>query len=135
MVEKDSGEEESYMDTYSLTYQATTSHRRQNQVRLKPTSVRFSQDSIAGNFKNGGSVQDLAAQLKAGKVDPSTIPTIHIVVKDGKFFTLDNRRLKAFQEAGIDIPYTKLDSIPRGERFKFRTKDEGVDIRVRGGSQ
>jgi len=101
--------------------------------RIDPKSIRFSQDSIAPNFRNnGGSVQELAAKLKSGQVDPSTIPSIRIVVKDGKVFTLDNRRLRAFQEAGIDIPFKKLDSIPKRDLDKFSTIYEGVDIIIRG---
>ena len=55
-----------------------------------------------------------------------------LVEKDGRIFTLDNRRLKAFQEAGIPIRYEKLDSIPKKEIFKFTTKNQGVDIEIRG---
>ena len=104
--------------------------------RIDPKTIRFSQDSIAPDFKGGvGGVEDLAAKLKAGQVDPSTIPPIRIVVKDGKVFTLDNRRLRAFQEAGIDIPFERLDSIPKSELFKFTTKTDGVDIIIRGANQ
>ena len=98
-------------------------------------SVRFCQDSIAGNFKEGGNVLELGAKLKAEQVDLSSIPPIRIVVKDGKVFTLDNRRLRASQEAGVDIPFIKLDRIPRSERFKFKTKNDGIDIHIRGGGQ
>ena len=104
--------------------------------RIDPKTIRFSQDSIAPDFKGGvGGVEDLAAKLKSGQVDPSTIPPIRIVVKDGKVFTLDNRRLRAFQEAGIDIPFERLDSIPKSELFKFTTKNDGVDIIIRGANQ
>jgi hypothetical protein len=54
-------------------------------------------------------------------------------VKDGKVFTLDNRRLKAFQDAGIPIPFEKLDAIPKREMFKFTTVNDGIDIVVRPG--
>ncbi|QAR31105.1 hypothetical protein EQP59_07045 [Ornithobacterium rhinotracheale] len=63
--------------------------------------------------------------------NPKTIPAIRIVEKDGLIYTLDNRRLKVFQEAGIDIPYTKLDKIPESEMFKFTTKNEGKTIEIR----
>ena len=63
--------------------------------------------------------------------DPSKIDPIRIVVKDGKVFTLDNRRLKAFQDAGINIPFRKLDKIPKRQKSKFSTINEGVDITVR----
>ena len=46
-------------------------------------------------------------------------------------FTLDNRRLKAFQDAGIEVPFVKLDDIPKRELFKFTTKNEGISIVIR----
>ena len=100
--------------------------------RIDPSEIRFSQDSISGTFKNGDSVADLAAKLKNGTVDPSSIPAIRLVERNGKIFTLDNRRLKAFQEAGIEIPYQLLEKIPKREMFKFTTINDGIDIIIRG---
>ena len=100
--------------------------------RIDPKTIRFSQDSIASEFKGGaGAVEDLAAKFKAGQVDPLTIPPIRIVVKDRKVFTLDNRRLSAFEEAGIEIPFERLDSIPLKELDKFTTINDGVEIIIR----
>lgn len=73
-------------------------------------AIRFSQNSIASNFKDGSNVEDLINQLKSGK--KINIEPIRIVQKDNMVFTLDNRRLYANQQAGIEIPYTKLDTIP-----------------------
>jgi hypothetical protein len=56
---------------------------------------------------------------------------IRLVIKDGQIFTLDNRRLKAFQDAGVDIPFVKLDRIPGNQLFKFTTENEGISIEVR----
>ena len=56
------------------------------------------------------------------------IPPIRLVEKDNMIFTLDNRRLKAYQEAGVDIPYVKLDKVPTEELDKFSTKNNGVSI-------
>ena len=54
------------------------------------------------------------------------------MVKDGKVFTLDNRRLYSFQQAGIkEIPYIKLNDIPANQNFKFTTINEGKSIEVR----
>ena len=62
-------------------------------------------------------------------VDP-----IRVFERNGKTFTLDNRRLKAFQEAGVPIrttPATAAEVVT--EAWKFTTKNEGTSIRVRGG--
>ncbi|PCJ19620.1 MAG: hypothetical protein COB02_07695, partial [Candidatus Cloacimonadota bacterium] len=48
---------------------------------LKNTDdIRFTQDSIAGNFKDKGSILKLIAELKGGK-NPSTIDPIRIFEK------------------------------------------------------
>ena len=96
---------------------------------IDPRKIRFSQNNIASNFKNGDDVQNLIDKLKSGqKIE---IEPIRIVEKDGMIFTLDNRRLYAFQKAGMEIPYVKLDKIPKKENFKFSTTNNGVSIEVR----
>jgi len=100
---------------------------------IDPATIRFSQDSIKGTFKAGGSVDDLAAGLKAGTIKPGDIPAIRLVDKDGALFSLDNRRLQAFQQAGVPIPYRM--ATPQevaAEAFKFSTGNGGTSIRVRG---
>jgi hypothetical protein len=97
--------------------------------RIDPSTIRFSQNTISENFgdRPTGSLE-LAGRLKAGEVDPSSIPEIRIVVKGQGVFTLDNRRLSAFQEAEIEIPYRRLESIPLREERKFTTTNDGVAI-------
>jgi len=54
--------------------------------------------------------------------------------RNGSVFTLDNRRLAAFQEAGVDIPYRM--ATPEeiaSEMWKFSTRNDGTSIRIRGG--
>ena len=75
----------------------------------------------------------MIAGLKNKTINPKDIPPIRIVEKDGLTYTLDNRRLKAFQEAGVDIPYEKLDAILESEMFKFTTTNSGATIEIRGG--
>ena len=69
--------------------------------------VRFSQDSISGSFKNGGTVNDLAASLTGtgGQELASQIPPIRLVQQDSLLYTLDNRRLAAFSQTDLQVPY------------------------------
>ena len=97
---------------------------------INPRLIRFSQDGRSLSFKDGGSVDDLVNGLLDGTVSPGDIPPIRIVVKDGQVYTLDNRRLYAFQQADVDVPYVRLDAIPPGEMFKFTTVNEGTSIGV-----
>ncbi len=103
--------------------------------KINPSDVKFSQGSISKNFKDGISIEDLTKGLKNGSISPNDVPAIRIVEKDGKIFTLDNRRLKAFQDAGVDINYKKLDEIPKNEQFKFKDynsgKTDGTNIIIR----
>ncbi|GBF58727.1 hypothetical protein PbB2_02415 [Candidatus Phycosocius bacilliformis] len=46
-------------------------------------------------------------------------------------FTLDNRRLYAFQKAGVEVPYQKLDAVPKRQMFKFTTTNNGASINIR----
>ena len=99
---------------------------------IDPHTVNFSQSSIKGSFSNGGSVDELAQGLKNGSVDPSSIPPIRLLEKDGQLFTLDNRRLETFRRAGVDIPYKMATSQEiASQGWKFTTRNGGKSIRVR----
>ena len=98
---------------------------------INPKSIKFSQNNIKDDFSDGKSFESLINGLKDGSISQKDIPAIRIVEKDGKIFSLDNRRLNAFQEAGVDISFKKLDNIPRKEHRKFSTKNEGESIEIR----
>ncbi len=101
---------------------------------LNPSTIRFSQNSISGAFRDGGSVKQLATDLENGTVDPGSIPAIRVVQRDGNIYTLDNRRLAAFQQAGVDVPYRL--ATPQeiaNEGWKFTTTNDGTSILIRGG--
>jgi RHS repeat-associated protein len=103
--------------------------------KINPAKVRFSQNSIKSVFKKGGgSVEDLTKALKNGTISPDDIPAIKITEIKGEIFTLDNRRLKAFQDAGIDIKYEKVDfnSLSKKDLEKFTTTNGGTSIEIRG---
>ena len=100
---------------------------------LSPQSIRFSQNSIQATFKDGRSVEDVAAGLRSGQINPNDMPPIRLVERDGKLFTLDNRRLEAFRRAEVEVP-TRM-ATPQEiaeEGWKFTTKNDGVSIRIRG---
>ena len=100
---------------------------------INPAKVRFSQSSIRSTFSNGGTVDDLAIALKSGKVKPTDIDPIRLVNKDGKLYTLDNRRLEAFKRAGVETPYRMATpEEAAAETWKFTTTNDGISIRVRG---
>jgi hypothetical protein len=100
---------------------------------LNPQSIRFSQASIKATFRDGTSIDDLAEELRSGHLLPHDVPAIRIFERDGKLFTLDNRRLEAFRRAGIDVPVRMATPQEMAEEsWKFTTHNEGVSIRIRG---
>ena len=100
--------------------------------KLDPKQVRFSQNSVSNRFRNGKSLSETIAGLKDGSIDPSSIKPIRIVERDGQVYTLDNRRLYVYQQAGVDIPFERLDKIPKNDHDKFSTVNEGTSVVVRG---
>ena len=99
-----------------------------------PKTIRFTQDSIKAEFKTGDSVDNLIQKLKSGELTADQIPPIRIFEKNGKIYSLDNRRLYTFQEA--NVPLRTVWATPEevaAEAWKFTTKNDGTSIRVREG--
>jgi hypothetical protein len=102
-----------------------------NGSRLDPGKIRYSQDSINNRFKppyENQTLDDFANLIREGSI---TTNPIRIVERDGKIFTLDNRRLYGYQQAGLEINYNKLDHVPKRQEFKFTTRNDGESIIVR----
>lgn len=100
---------------------------------ISPDQVRFSQASIRFRFRDGRTIDEMADGLRNGTIDPASIPPIRVLVKDGLYFTLDNRRLEAFRRAGVEVPYRMATSEEIGaERWKITTTNDGMSICVRG---
>jgi len=100
---------------------------------VDPNTVRFSQGSISYRFSDGGTIDDLAEELRTGKLNAAEIPPLRLVLRDGQYYTLDNRRLEAFRRAGVQIPWrmATADEID-AESWKFTTKNGGVSVSIRG---
>ncbi|MFE6072513.1 RHS repeat domain-containing protein [Streptomyces sp. NPDC056525] len=99
---------------------------------ISPKAVRYSQDSIKGSFKDGQSFGRAIDDLKAGRTTANDFPAIRIFEKEGKIYTLDNRRLYVFKEAGAPINFRR--ATPQevsSEGWKMTTQNDGTSIRVR----
>jgi hypothetical protein len=100
---------------------------------MDPNSVRFSQSSISPHFGDGGTIDELAEELRAGRIRSADIPSLRLVEKEGLFFTLDNRRLEAFRRAGVEIPWRMATPEEiEAEAWKFTTTNRGTSVRIRG---
>ena len=69
---------------------------------LDPKTIKFSQPNVGTHFSNGKSLSETINDLHSGAVSPHDFPPIQVVQKDGQLFTIDNRRLLAFNAAGIE---------------------------------
>ncbi len=99
---------------------------------VDPNTVRFSQDSAGATFRDGRSVSDMSADLKSGALNPSDVPPIRLVDQGGELFTLDNRRLIAFQDAGVQVPYRMATASEiTKDAFKFTSQNGGTSIQLR----
>ncbi|MFJ2632323.1 polymorphic toxin-type HINT domain-containing protein [Streptomyces sp. NPDC087422] len=98
---------------------------------IDPSLVRFSQDTVSPRFGSGETIEQTAAGLRSGYSKPEDLPTVRLQYKDGNLFSLDNRRLVAFQKAGIQMPFRM--ATPEeiaGEAWKFTTKNDGASILI-----
>ena len=105
---------------------------------LDPMSIRFSQDSIRPGFRSPefGTIDDLVEGLRTGRVKSGDVEPIRLVEREGNLITIDNRRLQAFREAGLDVP-TRMATPAEIEQAirqgKFSAGPLGTDtIRIRG---
>jgi hypothetical protein len=103
---------------------------------INPNSVRFSQSSVSPNFSNGSSIEETVEGLRSGDISADDFPPIRLVEdEDGNLSTLDNRRLLAFQQAGLsEVPFTMATpEEAAAESWKFTTATNGLSIAIRGG--
>ncbi|MFC5152798.1 polymorphic toxin-type HINT domain-containing protein [Streptomyces amakusaensis] len=98
---------------------------------IDPKLVRFSQDTVSPRFGSGETIEQTAAALRSGYLEASDLPTVRLTVKGGKIHSLDNRRLVAFQKAGIPMPFRMATpEEAASEAWKFTTKNEGRSILI-----
>ena len=118
------------LDPVAETYQHAYHYR------MDPSTIRFTQNSISPTFsKEGQMVEGLIDDLRLGRITPDEISPIRVVRYDGKWWSLDNRRLYAFQQAGVhDIPIVYLDITYNRPWLdfvrKFNTMTDGQSIVV-----
>ncbi|CAE8640038.1 unnamed protein product [Polarella glacialis] len=102
-------------------------------TKLKPSEIRYSQDSCSQTFRCGRSLELTAKQLKDGNISAEiNIPVIHVFKWLGSWFTADNRRLWAFRTAGLNQVPVKIISFNEVWSNKLTTRNQGVSITLRG---
>ncbi|MBR7099704.1 MAG: hypothetical protein IKC91_00935, partial [Clostridia bacterium] len=116
--------------TYYVTDSKVLVH---NLCKLNPEDIRYTQKSISSKFKKDGSIDDMIKGLKDGSISADDVPAIKVFKRNGKIYSLDNRRLYAFKQAGmktINVQWASKIEV-RGQLWKFTTITDGLSIRVR----
>lgn len=132
-----------WMGTYRIAQNSFSAYPRIPPINvpkiqtMNPQLIRFSHDKIKNSFRDGKTIEDLVNGLKNGTIKPSQIPPIRLCNKDGLLYTIDNRRLAAFQQADVPIPYRMATLQEQAEAltYKFTTNNEGVSVIIKNSSK
>ena len=70
--------------------------------RANPAQLRFTQSDASPFFSKGGTIDSLVGDLRAGRVTADQVgDPLQVVMHQGKPFSIDNRRVVAFSQAGV----------------------------------
>lgn len=108
-------------------------------MELKPSKIRYSQDSIARTFGKSTRhpfrpIGQTLDDILSGQCNVNSIPAISVEFRGGHWFTADNRRLWVFQKAEERGRCDKISvNVVFGmDETKFTTTNEGRYVSVRG---
>lgn len=100
---------------------------------IDPKLVLFSQNTCSATFRDGRSVLELIADLKAGRIKAENVPALRVFLHNGAIWSLDNRRLYAFKEAGLPVRIVlATEAEIKKEAYKYSTTSGGRTIRLTG---
>lgn len=101
---------------------------------VDPAHVRFTQNNCGRKFKNGKSVYEAIRELKKDPKKADDYPPVAVMIRNGKVYSFDNRRLYVFKQAGVKIRYRLASPQEIRKEFKkgkFSTDNDGTSIQVR----
>eukprot|EP00928_Gymnodinium_smaydae_P084478 TRINITY_DN6774_c0_g4_i1.p1 TRINITY_DN6774_c0_g4~~TRINITY_DN6774_c0_g4_i1.p1 ORF type:complete len:709 (-),score=73.10 TRINITY_DN6774_c0_g4_i1:194-2320(-) len=112
---------------------AATSH-----TFVKPSQVRFSQNSISSNFRDGRSLETTGEAIADGSLQKRSIPLMRVFkTKNGNYFSHDNRRLAMYKQLEARRKLGKSGKVKvqltddRVPKWKWSTLNHGVAVRLR----
>ena len=104
-------------------------------MRLKPSEIFYSQDSISKKFNNGKTIYSTLDECRDNSFKVALIPNIRVCQKNERWYTLDNRRLWVFKrlEEERRITDIEVDTVSSSllTAKKFSTKNGGVSVKIR----
>ncbi|XP_077968169.1 uncharacterized protein LOC144422162 [Styela clava] len=100
---------------------------------MKPSDIRFSQDSIAPNFSNGNSIHGVIDEILKGETSVCPFEPISIWKEGDLWYSENNRRLYMFRVLECKGNITDVDvrkrSVPN--RRRMTSLNQGVRIKIR----
>eukprot|EP00929_Paragymnodinium_shiwhaense_P086261 TRINITY_DN4678_c0_g1_i1.p1 TRINITY_DN4678_c0_g1~~TRINITY_DN4678_c0_g1_i1.p1 ORF type:complete len:312 (+),score=55.30 TRINITY_DN4678_c0_g1_i1:128-1063(+) len=105
-------------------------------VHKPPSSILFTQDNVGLQFRRGMSLHQTLHELAAGYSRKRNIRMMRVVLHEGDYYTLDNRRLAVFRllEQLGRTRIVKAAVVPKPlEEWtqKFTTTTQGAQVHVR----
>ncbi len=79
--------------------------RRVKEYEVSPTILRFTQLDIAANFQmpyQDTKIEEAVTMLLHRVKTPSDFGKLRVVIHDGEFWSLENRRLWVLKKAGVE---------------------------------
>jgi len=102
-------------------------------TELNPSTIRFTHSSISRSFCDGNRLWDTVELLRKGILLPSDIPPIRVIFHKNSFWSVDNRRLFAFQESQISkINALRIEHKDKKFWRKMTTTEDGKTILLDG---
>ncbi len=92
--------------------------------------ILYTQDSIAGTFTSGKSIQSLVTALKNDEVKPSDVEPIMVELFEDRLYSYDNRRLWAFKKAKLKVR-CRFASPSERQKNAFKLTGDGKTIKIR----
>ncbi|HEV8574915.1 MAG TPA: hypothetical protein VGR43_09430, partial [Dehalococcoidia bacterium] len=102
---------------------------------MNPDLIRFTQDRASPNFKDSWTIYKTETALRTGEMRPEDLKEpVRLFIRDGRLWTLDNRRVETFRRAGVSVPYrwATEEELRRELPKKDKNKSEGIFIHIRG---
>ena len=130
-----------FSSTTILDTRTASAQNSQNFVRVRPSAINFTQNSIKYQFQDGHTLFDTALQIAVEDVGKRDIRMINVVrTSGGKLFALDNRRLAVFRLLEIcgRVGTIKVEVVPISSCLdewnqKCTTSNGGESIEIRSG--
>ena len=107
-------------------------------TEMRPSQLRFTHDSVKGNFQDGHSMDETLQQVLDGTIPISRIPPLVVMYYQGSWYVVrGNRRLYLYQklESNGKLQYVKVLQKNYDQNLfnkQYTSRNMGRSVRLRG---